>query len=156
MIYPNPAKDVETTEYPYAELFRDFAAALCRPNTVLVTYGYGFGDDHINRVVTDMLTIPSTHLVIFAYAGDERLGRFLERCGRQAQISLLVGAHFAEVKSLVEHYLPKPALDHITSRMTDLLKRRPEVLRAETVPGDEGEVAGAPNDGQAERDGEDQ
>ena len=75
MIYPNPAKDVETTEYPYAELFRDFAAALCRPNTVLVSYGYGFGDDHINRVVTDMLTIPSTHLVIFAYAGDERLTR---------------------------------------------------------------------------------
>jgi hypothetical protein len=26
MIYPNPAKDVETTQYPYAELFRDFAA----------------------------------------------------------------------------------------------------------------------------------
>jgi hypothetical protein len=27
MIYPNPAKDVETTQYPYSELFRDFAAA---------------------------------------------------------------------------------------------------------------------------------
>ena len=49
LIYPNPAKDVETLEYPYAELFRDFAAAVCRPNTVVVTYGYGFGDDHINR-----------------------------------------------------------------------------------------------------------
>jgi len=64
MIYPNPAKDLETTEYPYAELFRDFAAAACRPNSVLVTYGYGFGDDHINRVLEDMMTIPSTHLVV--------------------------------------------------------------------------------------------
>jgi hypothetical protein len=27
MIYPNAAKDTETTQYPYAELFRDFAAA---------------------------------------------------------------------------------------------------------------------------------
>ena len=27
MIYPNPAKDIETIDYPYAELFRDFAAA---------------------------------------------------------------------------------------------------------------------------------
>lgn len=53
MIYPNPAKDVETTEYPYAELFRDYAAALCRPNSAVVTYGYGFGDDHINRVLED-------------------------------------------------------------------------------------------------------
>jgi SIR2-like domain len=51
MIYPNPAKDVETLEFPYAEVFRDFSAALCRPNSALVTYGYGFGDDHINRVM---------------------------------------------------------------------------------------------------------
>lgn len=153
MIYPNPAKDVETTEYPYAELFRDFAAALCRPNTVLVSYGYGFGDDHINRVVTDMLTIPSTHLVIFAYAGDERLTRFLERCGRQAQISLLVGAHFADIKSLVEHYLPKPALDHITSRMTELLRHRPEVFRAENAQADDAGIAGARDIGEVERDG---
>ena len=64
-----------------------------------------------------MLTIPSTHLVIFTYSGDERLTRFLERCGRQARISLLVGARFADIKSLVEHYLPKPALDRSTSRM---------------------------------------
>ena len=39
--YPNAAKDKETTEYPYVELFRDFAAAICRPNSTLVTYGYG-------------------------------------------------------------------------------------------------------------------
>ena len=66
MIYPNPNKDSETAEYPYVELFRDLAAAICRPNNTLVTYGYGFGDEHINRVIKDMLTIPSTHLVIIS------------------------------------------------------------------------------------------
>ena len=50
MIYPNSAKDRETSEYPYVELFRDYAAAVCRPNSVLVTYGYGFGDEHINEI----------------------------------------------------------------------------------------------------------
>jgi len=64
MIYPNAAKDRETSAYPYVELFRDFAAATCRPNSTLVTYGYSFGDEHINRVIEDMLTIPSSHLVI--------------------------------------------------------------------------------------------
>lgn len=68
VIYPNPAKDVETLAYPYSELFRDLAASVCRPNSVLVTYGYGFGDSHINRVITDMLTIPSTHLVVISRA----------------------------------------------------------------------------------------
>jgi hypothetical protein len=70
MVYPNPAKDVETTQYPYAELFRDFAAAICRPNAVAVTYGYGFGDDHVNRVLLDMLTIPSTLWSAIIHAAD--------------------------------------------------------------------------------------
>ena len=67
LVYPNAAKDTETLEFPYAEMFRDFAAAVCQPNVVVVTYGYGFGDDHINRILRDMLSIPSTHLVIVSY-----------------------------------------------------------------------------------------
>lgn len=125
MIYPNPAKDVETTQYPYAELFRDFAASVCRPNAVVVTYGYGFGDDHINRVLLDMLTIPSTHMVIIAYDADSRVEAFCEKT-RDAQVSLLVGPHFADLATIVDQYLPKPALDYITGRMTELLKHRPD------------------------------
>jgi hypothetical protein len=124
MIYPNPAKDVETTQYPYAELFRDFAAAACRPNAVIVTYGYGFGDDHVNRVLLDMLTIPSTHLVIMAYSVDDRLRAFIGKT-RDAQVSLLIGPHFSDLATLVANYLPKPALDYISGRMTELLKHRP-------------------------------
>jgi hypothetical protein len=124
MIYPNAAKDVETTQYPYAELFRDFAAATCRPNAVVVTYGYGFGDDHVNRVLLDMLTIPSTHLVVISYGNDDRLQTFCAKT-RDAQVSLLIGPHFADLNVLVDNYLPKPALDYITGRMTELLKHRP-------------------------------
>jgi len=125
LIYPNPAKDVETLEYPYAELFRDFAAAVCRPNAVVVTYGYGFGDDHVNRILADMLTIPSTHLVIMSWdAAGGRLERFCERVGRDEQITLLVGKHFGDLETLIQHYLPKPAIDRTTWRMMDLMKRR--------------------------------
>ena len=125
LIYPNPAKDVETLEFPYAELFRDFAAAVCQPNVVVVIYGYGFGDDHVNRVLRDMLSIPSTHLVIISYdhAGG-RLPTFLASAAHEAQITLLVGPHFGDLATLVEHYLPKPAIDRTTWRMVELLNRR--------------------------------
>lgn len=125
MIYPNAAKDRETTAYPYVELFRDFAASICRPNSTLVSYGYSFGDEHINRVVEDMLTIPSAHLVIIAY-GDP-LGRILrtyERLGRPAQVTLMIGNHLGDLQALVDHYLPKPAIDRTTFRMAELLKAR--------------------------------
>ncbi len=125
MIYPNPAKDIETSEYPYAELFRDFSAAICRPNSVLVTYGYGFGDDHINRVIRDMLTIPSTHLVIISYNdASGRIPSFCSNVGHNGQISLLLGNYFGDFLKLVGYFLPKPSIDQISWRVTELMKRR--------------------------------
>ncbi len=125
MIYPNSAKDRETVEYPYVELFRDFAAALCRPNSTLVTYGYSFGDDHINRVIRDMLTIPSTHLVIIDYSDSS--GRIMdkyEQWGHQSQMSLIIGKDIANITDLVNYYLPKPSIDRASIRMADILKQR--------------------------------
>lgn len=125
MIYPNAAKDRETTVYPYVELFRDFAASICRPNSTVVCYGYSFGDEHINRIIEDMLTIPSAHLVIIAY--DDSLGRIMrtyKRLGRHAQVTLLIGDHLGDLQTLVDRYLPKSAIDRTTFRMAALLKAR--------------------------------
>ncbi len=125
MIYPNSSKDRETAGYPYVELFRDFAAAVTRPNSALVTYGYSFGDEHINRVIEDMLTIPSAHLVVISY--DDPLGRIMQmykKLGRHAQITLLLGDHLGDFRTLVDNYLPKPAIDRTTFRMAELLKSR--------------------------------
>lgn len=126
MIYPNSAKDLETAAYPYADLFRDFSSAICQPNNVLVTYGYGYGDDHINRIIADMLTLPSTHLVILGWGQKphERIASFVSRVGRPQQLTLLLGTHFGDVRMLVEHYLPKPAIDPLTIRMSELVERR--------------------------------
>ncbi len=125
LIYPNASKDRETAEYPYVELFRDLAAAICRPNATLVLYGYGFGDDHINRIIRDMLTIPSTHLVIISYSDEgNRAKHFYDSVGRSAQITVLVGSHFGDFGNLVDFYLPKPAIDRASHRMADLLKAR--------------------------------
>ena len=142
LIYPNATKDVETLQFPYAELFRDFAAAACQPNAVVVTYGYGFGDDHLNRVLRDMLSIPSTHLVVISYddAGG-RLPSFCETTGHEAQVTLLVGSHFGELGVLVENYLPKPAIDRTTSRMVDLLNRRTRPIDPDKHQRPQAEVA---------------
>lgn len=125
MIYPNSSKDRETSDYPYVDLFRDFAAAICRPNNTLVVYGYSFGDEHINRVIQDMLTIPSTHLVIISYS--DPLGRIIntfEKSARKAQITLLLGENLGDLKTLVDYYLPKAAIDRASIRMNELLKSR--------------------------------
>jgi len=132
LVYPSPAKETETTAYPYADLFRDFAAAICQPNSVLVTYGYGFGDAHINRMLRDMLTIPSAHLAIISWDNaSKRIQRFVEALGSLDQVTLLIGPHFGDLRKLVDHYLPKSAIDRTTLRMVELVNRR---LRNDELP----------------------
>lgn len=124
VIYPNSAKAIETSFFPYSELFRDFSTAICRPNSVLVTYGYGFGDSHINRIIKDMLTIPSTHLVIISYdLANNRIQNFIETCN-ESQLTLLIGKELADIHNLTNYYLPKPAIDRITDRQTKILEKR--------------------------------
>ncbi len=124
VIYPNSQKDIETTLFPYSELFRDFSTAVCRPNSVLVTYGYGFGDSHINNIIKDMLTIPSTHLVIISYDfANGRIKRFVEQCN-ESQLTLLIGKELGTIENLTNYYLPKPAIDRISDRQFKLLEKR--------------------------------
>ena len=135
VIYPMAAKDLETSAFPYSELFRDFSAAVCRPNSVLVTYGYGFGDSHINAVINDMLTVPSTHLVIISFdEADGRLQRFMDGAGHGAQVSYLIGSHFGNIEVLVDEYLPKPAIDRITERRAVLLQARSPRAQPDSGP----------------------
>lgn len=66
MIYPTPAKQNSSLGSPYADLFREFQSRIVRDQSVLFTMGYAFGDEHINNIIYQALTIPTFRLVIFA------------------------------------------------------------------------------------------
>ena len=151
VIYPNSSKGIDTAYFPYSELFRDFSTAICRPNSVLVTYGYGFGDSHINAIIRDMLTIPSTHLVIISFdkAGDKpadkndgiripgRIEKFVNECNA-SQLTLLIGKHFGHIRTLTENYLPKSAIDRISDRRHKIEeKRNSEKKKGEEAEGND-------------------
>ncbi len=122
MIYPNSAKDWETAFYPYVELFRDFAAAVCRPNTTLFCYGYGFGDEHINRIIFDMMTIPSTHLVVISRGlSSSKMDLLLKY---SSQVTLLIGNHLGNLVELYDNYLPFPATNDAMTDMGDIVRSR--------------------------------
>ena len=71
-----------------------------------------------------MLTIPSTHLVVISWdEANGRIQRFIEN-NNLSQFTLLIGEHFADLKTLVENYLPKAAIDRITEREQRVLEKR--------------------------------
>jgi len=125
LIYPQGLKDVETAFYPYVDLFRDFSGAICRPHSALVTYGYSFGDDHINRVIKDMLTIPSTHLLIVSYNDEgDRIRNFVSDHRRTGQIGLLIGRNVADLQTVVEMWLPQPSAEFVLQKQAEIVRKR--------------------------------
>lgn len=116
MVYPNSAKDRALREYPYSELFRDLASAAIRNHTAVVTYGYGFGDAHINEVLRDVLRIPSSLLLIISYNDPGgRIERFVAESGARGQITVLVGEEFGDLGRLTSSYLPALPEDALQS-----------------------------------------
>ena len=65
LIYPHAAKYVEAVGFVYGELVRRFVEFLSRPQTCLITCGYSFHDQHLNRILMSALHNPTLQLVIY-------------------------------------------------------------------------------------------
>jgi hypothetical protein len=65
MIYPSPIKQNASLGSPYSDLFREFQKRIAQNQSVLITMGYSFSDEHINNLIYQALTIPTFRLVVF-------------------------------------------------------------------------------------------
>lgn len=63
MIYPTPMKQNASFGSPYSDLFREFQARVVREQSVLFALGYSFGDEHVNNIIFQALTVPTFRLV---------------------------------------------------------------------------------------------
>lgn len=51
MIFPSSNKYMQSYQEPYFELFIKFQELLKRPNTLLITTGFSFADNHISQMI---------------------------------------------------------------------------------------------------------
>ena len=51
MIFPSSNKYMKSYQEPYFELFTKFQELLKRPNTLLITTGFSFADNHISQMI---------------------------------------------------------------------------------------------------------
>lgn len=63
-IMPTSQKFSQTLDMPFAHLFRLFHARLNQPQTFLLVLGYGFGDDHVTRIIETALMNPSLVMLV--------------------------------------------------------------------------------------------
>ena len=142
MIFPGASKFVQTTGFVFGEIIRRFTEFLSKPNACLIVNGYGFADDHINRLIVSAMQNPTLQLVIYlpeidqlgiyqslassgeAIAPNEQLRRLLLAQLPQVTVRGFGSGGFFEAFA---NDLPEPALLDDTSdrarEIEQLLKR---------------------------------
>jgi hypothetical protein len=129
MIYPTPAKQNASFGYPYSDLFREFQHRTVRDQSVLFVIGYSFGDEHINNIIFQALTIPTFRLIAFCSPDASGVVQRL-RALNDPRIWIIGGdgpdgtrkGHYFDV--FVNNFMPEPPGNKIDTAiekvMTDL------------------------------------
>jgi len=140
LIYPTPAKQNSSLGSPYADLFREFQSRIVREQSVLFTAGYAFGDEHLNNIIYQALTIPTFRLVVFA-ALDTGGEIAKLRALRDPRIWIIGGdgpaagtrAHYFDM--IVDHFMPQRPSDRIDDAvrkvLSELAPKRDDEMRGD-------------------------
>ncbi len=100
-ILPTANKFAQTLTMPFAHLLRSFQIRLSAPQTFLLVLGYGFGDDHVTRLIETALMNPSlVMLVVEPDATSETIKRIqsYKDLGKRAFVLTPTEAAFAASK----------------------------------------------------------
>lgn len=133
MIFPTPAKQNSSLGSPYSDLFREFQSRIVREQSVLITAGYAFGDEHLNNIIYQALTIPTFRLIVFA---DPDAGGDIAKLRALGDPRIWIiggpgpagGAPAHYFSTVVEHLLPRRPSD----RIDDAVKRVLETMTADS------------------------
>lgn len=126
LIYPTPAKQNSSLASPYSDLFREFQFRIVREQSVLITVGYAFGDEHVNNIIYQALTIPTFRLIVFT--DPESTGEIAKLIAlRDPRIWIIGGdgptagtkAHYFD--SIVEHFMPQRPSDRVDDAVRKVL-----------------------------------
>lgn len=106
IIYPSAVKKSYTLDLPYSELFRQFASTITQSQSLLVTVGYSFGDDHFNDIIYQALSNPTFTLIVVDFQGtrNEYINNLKEL--NDPRIIILEGEFFGDFLTFSDTLMP--------------------------------------------------
>lgn len=156
VVFPETSKYVATSTFTYGELVRRFTEFLGRPHTCLIINGYGFTDEHINRILLSGLQNPTLHLILYipflalptavgqsctVPESKRWLGRLIN--AQMPQVTIVGTEEEAHFDRMVEHF-PEPALiEDWTAKQLKLAR----LLSEASLPGEEADSEETEEDG---------
>jgi hypothetical protein len=104
IIYPSTVKKSYTLDFPYSELLRQFASTITHSQSVLVTVGYSFADEHLNDIIFQALCNPTFTLIILAYNSNSEIERIKKL--NDSRIIILEGTYISDFIILADKIMP--------------------------------------------------
>tara|TARA_B100000745_G_scaffold300564_1_gene255312 strand:- start:346 stop:1596 length:1251 start_codon:yes stop_codon:yes gene_type:complete len=101
LIYPNSSKFERSFEMPFFEMVSRLQSVLRKENTTLFVVGYGFGDEHVNRIIGEALK-NNLNLEIFIVKPnlqDISLHNYIEKIEKGSMNIHLIGNTFDELST---------------------------------------------------------
>lgn len=121
IIYPTSYKKGYTLDFPYSELFRQFASTITQPQSVLFCVGYSFFDEHINDIIYQALSIPSFTLIIIDLRGNEKINKLREL--NDPRIIILEGEYLGDFGVFADEMMPNFHELDIEEKVSDTLNK---------------------------------
>ncbi|HEY8936085.1 MAG TPA: SIR2 family protein [Cyclobacteriaceae bacterium] len=106
IVYPSAVKKSYTLDLPYSELFRQFASTITQSQSLLVTVGYAFADEHFNDIIFQALSNPTFTLVIIDFKGTDNASIQRIKDLNDSRIIILQGSFFGDFLTLADTLMP--------------------------------------------------
>lgn len=106
IVYPSAVKKSYTLDLPYSELFRQFAHTITQSQSVLITVGYSFADEHFNDIIFQALSNPTFTLIIVDFKGTAT--PYIQRIKdlNDSRVIILQGSFFGDFLTLADTLMP--------------------------------------------------
>ncbi|PWA07592.1 hypothetical protein DB891_14440 [Flavobacterium laiguense] len=129
IIYPSAVKKSYTLDLPYSELFRQFASTITQSQSVLITVGYSFGDEHFNDIIYQALSNPTFTLIVIDFQGtrNEYINNLKEL--NDPRIIILEGEFFGDFLTFSDTLMPNfnniDSNERVANTLNQLLSTKP-------------------------------
>lgn len=101
LVYPNSSKFEKSFEMPFFEMVSRLQDVLRKENTTLFIVGYGFGDEHVNRIIEEALrnNLNIEVFIVKPNLNDDNLRNYVEKVGKGSMNIHLIGNTFDELST---------------------------------------------------------
>ncbi|MDR5590491.1 SIR2 family protein [Christiangramia sp. SM2212] len=140
IIYPSAIKKSYTLDLPYSELFRQFAATITQSQSVLITVGYAFADDHFNDIIYQALSNPTFTLIVVDFQGTQNEYILKLKELNDPRIIILEGEFFGDFLTFADTLMPNfnnnDSNENVANTLNKLLSTKTSNIET-TKPGEE-------------------